>query len=431
MKVLCAADLHLGRQPARLPGELRGDGAGHRLGPGEAWRRTVELAVTSGVDAVLLAGDVVEHDRDFFEAYADLHAGAERLADAGIPLWAVSGNHDINVLPRLADTVGGVRLLGRDGAWEGATLFDRSGPRLQVVGRSFAAETAPGDPLADPLPDLDPGLPAVGLLHADRDASGSRYAPVRSADLRAAPLQAWLLGHVHAPDALASQPRPIGYLGSLVGTDPGEPGPRGPWLLRLTEDGGVQMAHHPLAPLRWEDLPVAVDGLEDPQAIGAHVTAAVDALHTRLEREGHLPDAVGCRLRLTGRTPHRRGLRDALDGDDPRRAPPIQRDGVAYFVHAWHLQAQPAVDVQALAAGRDPPGAIARMLRTLRGEAGEEARRALLDEARERFRHVARNRHFAALGAPGPDDAEVAARLERAAYRTLDGLAQARTGRRE
>ena len=73
---------------------------------------------------MLLAGDVVEQEDDFYEAYGDLRRGVDRLAAAGVPVLGVSGNHDVQVLPRLADAVPGFRLLGRGGAWEARDVAD-------------------------------------------------------------------------------------------------------------------------------------------------------------------------------------------------------------------------------------------------------------------------------------------------------------------
>ena len=68
VKILAVGDIHLGRTPSRLPEELNA----RDLGPAEAWRRTVVAAVDDGMTAVLLAGDVVDRDDDFFEAYRAL-----------------------------------------------------------------------------------------------------------------------------------------------------------------------------------------------------------------------------------------------------------------------------------------------------------------------------------------------------------------------
>lgn len=100
MKLLAVGDIHLGAQPSRLPEDL--SGAAARLGPAEAWRRTVAAAIQYQVAGVLLAGDVVDRDFDFFEGYRELRAGLDRLHAADIALVAVAGNHDVHVLPRLA-----------------------------------------------------------------------------------------------------------------------------------------------------------------------------------------------------------------------------------------------------------------------------------------------------------------------------------------
>ena len=306
MKLLCVGDIHLGRQPSRLPEGVLDELRASELGPAAAWASAVDFALEEEVDAVLLAGDVVEQEDDFYEAYGDLRRGVGRLAAAGVPVLAVSGNHDVQVLPRLADAVPGFHLLGRGGKWEAEELSGRDGRQVRVLGWSFPERRVSTSPLAaHELPELDRGSgPVVGLLHCDRDAAGSPYAPVRSAELESAPVDAWLLGHVHKPDPLAP-PRPIGYLGSLTGLDPGEDGPRGPWLL-ASNGSGLQVEQLPLAPLRWEEVDVPLDGMETAEEVHGRAVAALDALHERVFEGRFRPRAVGCRLRFTGRTRHRK-----------------------------------------------------------------------------------------------------------------------------
>ena len=116
MKLLAVGDIHLGRTPSRLPMELAN--RVHELGPAEAWRRAVDAAIAAGVKAVLLAGDVVERDDDFFEAYRELSKGVRRLTDKGVEVIGVAGNHDVKVLPRLADQIPKFQLLGSGGEWK-------------------------------------------------------------------------------------------------------------------------------------------------------------------------------------------------------------------------------------------------------------------------------------------------------------------------
>ena len=427
MNLLCVGDIHLGRQPARLPAGLLDGINASELGPAAAWRLAVDFALANEVDAVLLAGDVVEQEDDFYEAYGDLRRGVDRLAAAGIPVLAVSGNHDVQVLPRLADAVPGFRLLGRGGSWEVRDVAGRDGRRVQVLGWSFPERRVSTSPLAaHELPELDPGNgPVIGLLHCDRDAAGSPYAPVRSAELADAPADAWLLGHVHRPDRLAP-PRPIGYLGSLAGLDPGETGPRGPWRL---ECAGPELAleHLPLAPLRWEEVEVALDGLASAEGVHALAVSALDALHERLAGERFRPRAVGCRLRFTGRTEHSREVGRSLAASDPLRIL-HPRDDIVYFVHDWRMEAGPALDLEELARGADPPGLLARKILILRGPAGDPDRQALLAGAGRRLESLGGRRAFAAHGLARPTEEEAAELLERAALGALAELLDQRGG---
>lgn len=418
MKLLCIADIHLGRQPSRVPDEVRERTGGRSLGPAAAWERTVAQALSESVDALLIAGDVVEQEDDFYEAFADLRQGVERLVEAGIEVIGVTGNHDVRVLPRLAETVPGFHLLGTGGQWESTTVTDAGGRQVRVIGWSFPERTVRSSPLAEGLPE-DGTLLTIGLLHCDRDQARSAYAPVRSAELAAAPVDAWLLGHIHRPDDLSGR-RPTGYLGSITGLDPGEPGAHGPWLLEVRDGGELDMHQLPLAPLRWEELSIPTDGLATPGDIHLLVTEAVGRLHAGLADQTHRPRAVGCRLRFTGRTDLRAALVRTLTADDPRRTP-HERDGILYFVHDWRVEALPAIDIGELAAGSDPVALLARRILILRGEPTAE-RRALLAEARERLADVPRRRQYASLGAEPPGDEEVAAILEAAALRALDEL---------
>ena len=427
MKLLCVGDIHLGRQPVRLPAGLLDEIKASELGPAAAWRLAVDFALADEVDAVLLAGDVVEQEDDFYEAYGDLRRGVDRLAAAGIPVLAVSGNHDVQVLPRLADAVPGFRLLGRDGAWEVREVAGRDGRRVQVLGWSFPERRVSTSPLAaHELPALESGpAPVVGLLHCDRDAAGSPYAPVRSAELAQAPVDAWLLGHVHRPDRLAP-PRPIGYLGSLTGLDPGEAGPRGPWRLECVGPD-LALEHLPLAPLRWEEVEVALDGIESAEEVHTLAVSALDTLHERLAVERFRPRAVGCRLRFTGRTAHRREAERSLAAGDLLRLLHARND-ILYFVHDWRFEAGPALDLEELAGGADPPALLARKILLLRRSTEDRDRQAFLAGARRRLDSLGARRAFATHSLVPPTGEEAAELLERAALGALAELLDQRGG---
>src|SRR5690606_32647583 len=205
--LLCAADLHLGRQPSRLGGPVRS--LAEELSGSVAWRRLIDAAIEHRVTAVLLAGDVLDDEHDYYEAFGELRAGGERLVGAGVAVVAVSGNHDVEVLPRLAQAVPDLVLLGDGGTWQADALGDDTG---SVERPPLAALPAPR---ASPPP-----APLLGRRLCGRGQCGRRYAAVTSAEPAAAGVGAWLLGDVHRPDFGLRG----GYLGPLAGAGPGEEG---------------------------------------------------------------------------------------------------------------------------------------------------------------------------------------------------------------
>jgi exonuclease SbcD len=426
-RLLFVGDVHLGRRPGSLPedpGALGLDPA--ELGTAAAWRTAVALAREGGAHAVVLAGDVVESAEDRFEAYAPLAQGVRELVDAGIPVFAVAGNHDVEALPRLADQIGGFTLLGRGGAWEGAELATPGGDRVRLLGWSFPERRVHTDPVAELPPELaapQPELATLGVLHCDLDAGASPYAPVPRSALERVPVDAWLLGHVHAP-GLLSEARPIGYLGSLVGLDPGEPGPRGPWWVEVEGPGRVRARQVPAAPLRWEREDVSLAEVEGSDrearadALFAALRRGLERVRDRLAAEGARARLVGCRLRLVGRSPHHRELR-AL-ADDPTRWPRESWEGVAFFVERVVDEGSPALDLERLAAGSDPPALVARRLLALE-RGGEEAER-LVREAGRRLAQASAEPRFSGLEAEPPDPPGIHRLLVGAATRLLEDL---------
>ena len=184
MRILAVGDMHLGRTPSRLPEELLDQA--RDLGPAGAWDRTVNTAINAGVTAVLLAGDVVERENDFFEAYRELERGVQRLAEAGIEVIGVAGNHDVKVLPRLAKHIPEFRLLGQDGQWESCRIADNENS-ITLWGWSFPRKEFRTSPLSGQSFKPEAGI-NLGLLHCDRDAVNSPYAPVSSRELQQAGL---------------------------------------------------------------------------------------------------------------------------------------------------------------------------------------------------------------------------------------------------
>ena len=413
VRLLAVGDMHLGRTPSRLPPALRAS----ELGPAEAWRRAVDHALDRGVTAVLLAGDVVDRDDDFFEAYRALESGVKRLSEGGIAVIGVAGNHDVQVLPRLVRHIPQFRLLGERGRWESCRIEDGTSS-VTLWGWSFPQARVLASPLEGDSPDPAPGI-NLGLLHCDRDAGpDSPYAPTSRLELARAGLDGWLLGHIHQPDALTAA-SPNGYLGSLTGLDRGESGARGPWMITVREGRIADVEHLPLAPLRWEALDVDLEGIGDPLQVRERLLAAVTDLDARIASLPSPPNAVGLSVALTGRTGFGHAALGQLSPED-RAETRTGSAGTRYFIESVDLATRPEIDLEDLARRQDPVGLLAARLLWLDRPAGDPDRDRLVDEARQALRNQATQSVWRGLG--GGDDPEPVAWLRSAGYRALDRL---------
>jgi len=415
-KLLAVGDLHLGRVPSRLPTDLADDG--RRYGPSAVLGRIVEHAIASGVDAVAFAGDVVEHDHDFFEAYRDLRDAVRKLLDAGIEVLAVAGNHDTLVLPRLADRLDGFDLVGRGGRWERRTLGEGS-ERVTLHGWSFPQRVVTASPLAGARLERGAG-PNLGLLHCDLDQAQSRYAPVARAELESAGLDGWLLGHIHKPDALSAA-APLGYLGSATGLHPNEHGPRGPWLISIANGRIEAVEQLPLAPLHWEPLDVDLTGIAAAEDARDRLLERIAALDEHLAARAVPPDAVGLRVRFTGRSKRRADVERMLRAehlDDVGTGTSARR----YFVESAKVATAPEIDLATLAQAPSPAGLLAKRLKLLERGPDDPERAALIRRARMRLGERRDKPYWRALDLGEPNDEEIAGWLRDAGLAALDAL---------
>ena len=103
--ILAIGDVHLGTTCSGIPDGISSSGIDPEdLTPASALGLSVDFAIEHHLDAVLFAGDVVESTNARFEAMLPLEENVRRLLEKGIEVIAVAGNHDVEALPRLAET---------------------------------------------------------------------------------------------------------------------------------------------------------------------------------------------------------------------------------------------------------------------------------------------------------------------------------------
>ena len=402
--ILAIGDVHLGTGCSGVPDIVSSWGVDPtELTPAAGLKCAAEFALDQEVRAVLLAGDVVESTNARFEAMAPLEECIRLLVDAGIEVIAVAGNHDVEALPRLASLMEGFTLLGAGGRWESRIVTKNETPVAEIVGWSFGERFVRQSPVSElllkPLERAFTQVPRIGLLHADLDASGGHYAPIRQVELDNTGYDAWLLGHIHKPslESISAHAgvRPSGYLGSLVGLDPSETGPHGPWLLRVQDGGALHLEQIPLAPIRWEQVSISVEGLEHVEDVADRLLGEAENIARRISQEGHAPRALGLRARLTGTSACHEEIERRVAAREWKDLGRVV-DGMAVFFNKVVAAMTPRLDLAELAKGDDPAALMARRLEVL-GRDDEESNE-LLEQARAALAGTARDERWSPVG---------------------------------
>ncbi len=352
ISVLVIADAHIGRYPSKVPLDPQG------LAVRAVWDSAIDYAIENRVNAVVLTGDIVDQGNKYFEAYGAVKHGVERLDSSDIDVFAVSGNHDYDVLPRLVDDTSLARfhLLGRGGTWEAKPLRIDGRVAAWFTGWSFPSAHCPESPLQSfRWPEKDE--PAIGVVHGDLDAANSSYAPLALGELQKHPLSIWLLGHVHKPRYILSGGTPVLYPGSLQPLDPGEPGDHGPWLLNIDTAGGVAVQQVQLASVRYAKLTIDLTDAANLDDVDSRITLRVSEDADRLSRQYERLRHVAYRLELTGKSSLHSALAtrswtslgdlDSVHGD------------LRASVNKVFVETTPARNLENIARFKDPPATVA------------------------------------------------------------------------
>jgi DNA repair exonuclease SbcCD nuclease subunit len=307
-----AADLHLDspfRGAAGAPPAVR-----ERLRESTfaALRRLVDAAKRERADFVVLAGDLYDAEDRSLRAQLRFQQAAEELADSGIAVYIAHGNHD---------SLGGAqaKLAWPDAAYvfgpDEPSCFPayRRDGRLAayVYGVSYGTAAERGNLAAKFRPRPD-GPFHLAVLHAnvDGDPAHDNYAPCRLGELTAAGFDYWALGHVHQRRVLHEYPHVV-YPGNAQGRSAKETGPRGAYVVRVSDTGQIRLDFRDLADVLWRETAVSVSGLEREQELKARLLETAESV--RLEAQGR---PVMLRIRLEGRGPlherlQREGAADA------------------------------------------------------------------------------------------------------------------------
>ncbi len=292
MKLVHAADIHL---DSPMHGLAAYDGApvGElRLAARRAFSGLVDLVLDERADVLTIGGDLYDGDWHDYATGAFFAREAARLAEAGVPVVVVTGNHDaasrITKALRLPEAV---HVLPVDAA--GTVVLESLG--LAVHGQGYATQVVSED-LSASYPAALSGYLNVGLLHTSADGKFDHapYAPCRVERLAEQGYDFWGLGHVHERALLWADP-PVLFPGCLQGRSVRETGPKGATVVTFGADGRPLLEERVLDVVRWAVVDVDASGLADVDEVTA---AAVSALAGAVDAaEGRL---LAARVRVVG-----------------------------------------------------------------------------------------------------------------------------------
>lgn len=294
-KFLHTADIHLDSPLQGLEAHEDAPIEEIRGATRRAFDNLIDLAVEEQVGFVLIAGDLFDGNWKDYNTGLFFAGRMGRLANAGIRVFIVSGNHDaasqITRAMPLPDNV---------------TLFPARQPRsvplenLGVIihGQSYASR-AVTDNLALQYPQHDSNYLNIGLLHTSLTGRQGHedYAPCSVDDLQSKGYDYWALGHIHKRETVSRDPW-IVFPGNIQGRHIKESGGKGASLVTV-EDGGIaKVEERHLDVLRWTVCQTELSRCETREAIYEQVRAAMEE-----ERQAAAGRTLALRLQLAGSCP--------------------------------------------------------------------------------------------------------------------------------
>ena len=267
----------------------------------------IDLAIVEQVAFVLIAGDIFDGDWRDYNTGLYFVAQMARLREAGIPVHAISGNHDAaNRMSRALKLPDNVRYFATDQP-ETVVLEQWD---VAVHGQGFATAAVRED-LSLGYPRARSGLFNIGMLHTcatGRDGHDP-YAPCTIEGLKSKSYDYWALGHVHSREQLCADPM-VMFPGNLQGRHMREAGPKGCLVVTVDDDRAITADFRPLDVLRWERAVVDVSQSPDLDDVISRVSQTLTQLQRQVDER-----IVAVRLALAGTTPAHQELlskRDAL-----------------------------------------------------------------------------------------------------------------------
>lgn len=360
-------DIHLDSPLKGLSGQQGAAAERIRTATRAAFDNLVSQAIEEQVAFVIIAGDLYDGDWRDYQTGLFFVRQMGRLAQAGIPVFLLYGNHDAEsqitrrlTLPTNVSVFSGRR----------PETFQLERCAVALHGQSFRQRDIT-DNLVPAYPSPVAGCFNIGVLHTGLGGMGghANYAPCAIEELVNKGYDYWALAHVHQAAVLHQRPHVV-FCGNLQGRHIRESGPKGASLITV-DDGqveGISPLHVDV--VRWTHLRVPVDHCAGAADAVDFIRQAIEDAVAR-ESEGRL---LACRVELTGRT--------ALHGELLASAEHLLAESRAVALGlgeetAWVERLIIATDgPEAAAARKDALGDLQRMIGGAASDTGLQAQLA-------------------------------------------------------
>jgi len=330
-----AADIHLDSPLRGLSGQEGDNARLIRRATREALENLVTQSIEEKADFVILSGDLYDGDWKDYQTGLFFVTQMGRLATENIPVFLAYGNHDAQsqmtkslVLPP------NVHLFGS----RNAQTFPLRDLSVALHGQSFRQRDVT-DNLVPGFPDPLRGMFNIGVLHTGLGGLGghANYAPCSLDELLAKGYDYWALGHVHQRQVLSRNPH-IVFPGNLQGRHIRETGPKGAYIVTVSDGAVTDLALLPVDVVRWDVVRIEVnkeDVFADlPDRIRSGLAEASKETCGRL---------LACRIVLTGKTELHSRIESSVETilAESRAAALSLGEGVAW-VERLVVQTEPA-----------------------------------------------------------------------------------------
>ncbi len=266
----------------------------------QAFKNIVELAISEGVDFILIAGDLYDGDWKDYNTGLFFASQMSKLREADIRVFIVSGNHDAaSQISRQLRMPDNVKIFSTKKP-ETITIDDLD---IAIHGQSFAKQAITED-ISAAYPDAIPGHLNIGLLHTSANGREGHepYAPCTVEGLLSKEYDYWALGHVHKWEVLHEDPW-IVFSGCIQGRHIREIGEKGCTLVSVDNRQIIRVEHKEIDVLRWGIRSVDVS---EAESVGDIVDLVSAILADEAGKSNGRPLAL--RLILTGKSKAHAGL---------------------------------------------------------------------------------------------------------------------------